>query len=184
MNSPSPFLDGTRPNAPRRFLRIGTLPWAVFLLLIGFALGILVAAATRPAQPVPIPPARATDVRVVLSDRYLARRIEQDAHGMGISHVRIRSAPPSRLIAQMQWTAQFISIPLLVVAQPRAVNGQVQLRILSAELAGVSLPRNVAQAIANSVTGSLRRPLGKTARVVRARVRPQGIELDANYAGG
>jgi hypothetical protein len=164
-------------------LRLGTIPWAVFLLLVGFALGMLLSALTRPAAPVPVPPPRTSDVRVVLSDRYLARKIATDARHVGISAVHIRSAPPSQLIATMQWTVGFVSTPLLVVAQPVAQNGQVHIRVLSAQVAGVALPRDVAQAVTDSVTGSLRRPLGADARVIRASVRPSGIELDANYAG-
>jgi hypothetical protein len=83
----------------------------------------------------------------------------------------------------MQWTVGFVSTPLLVVAQPVAQHGQVHIRVLSAQVAGVALPRDVAQAVTDSVTGSLRRPLGADARVIRASVRPSGIELDANYAG-
>jgi hypothetical protein len=135
----------------------------------------------RPLSPRPVPPARSTDVRVLLADRFLARQVEHNGARAGISRVAIRSAPPARLIADMQWSPGLSSVPMVVVAQPVAEGGKLHLAILAAQLGGVSIPPSVAQAVSDGVTTSLQRPLGSNARIVTVRVVRQGVLLSANY---
>lgn len=174
-------LERFPPAAPARFIRPGTTGNAVLLLLAGFALGILVMVWTRPGTPRPVSPGRPTDVRVLLSDRFLARQVAHNVGHLGISQVTVRSAPPSVLVARGRWNSPLGLVPIEVVAEPVASRGTLHLVVLSAQLAGVSIPPSIAQAIANSEAGSLKRPLGANARIRSVRVVRQGVRLSADY---
>jgi hypothetical protein len=165
----------------RRYLAPGTLTRDLLLLALGLALGAALVLSTRPEEPTGVAVPSHSDVRILVSTSYLARQIEAGAGALGIRHLRLRSAPPSVLRADMQLSAAWFTVPASLQLQPTARQGRLQLRVLSAKVVGVPVPVALAQLLVDALNGSTRRILGAQARVVGVRVVPQGVDMSVNY---
>lgn len=157
----------------------------LFLLLLGFVLGVALMAHWWPAIPSAATPAGAADLRVVISDAYLARAVRQRAATLtvaSVSNVRVSSVMSDHaLVAGGTLTAGLLSAPVAVELQPSARNGQVQFIVIATRVAGMPIPAQLTNLFTGSINDATRSPLGTHAYVTGVSVQPAGLEIVANY---
>jgi len=86
---------------------------------------------------------RSSDLRIFISDAYLARVVERRLSGIpvpSVDKVRIASNPPQSLIVRVGLTLGLLSAPAALELMPVARNGHVQTLLVSTEVAGIALP--------------------------------------------
>src|SRR4051794_14178669 len=111
--------------------------------VVGFALGAALVLAWWPRTPATMTAPAASDVHLILSDRYLARLVEGRASTLGpatLTDLTIASAPPSVLVARAQVSIGGLAVPLTVEAQPVAENGKIQIQVLTTRIGTVPIP--------------------------------------------
>lgn len=154
------------------------------ILVVGFLLGLAVSIffAMRPPVGTSVP--AASDVRVTISDGYLARRIQQKLASLGVvevSQVTVTSAPPSELIARGQVTAGPVSGPVALGLEPVATGGTVQVRIVSTEVGGIPVPGVFTTLVEGVINRAVTRFMGNGVRIIGTSVTSRGLVIAANY---
>lgn len=157
------------------------------LLVIGFLLGLAVSIffVARPPTGTVVP--AASDVRITISDGYLARRIQQKLSSLGmaqVSGVTVASVPPSELIARGQVTAGPLSEPVTLGLQPVAAGGTVQVRIVSTHVGGIPVPSVFTTLVQNVMDRAITQAIGSQVRIVGTAVTRQGLVISADYPQG
>lgn len=154
------------------------------ILIVGFLFGLAVSIffVTRPSEGTVT--RTASDVRITISDAYLARRIQQKLTSLGMAQVRgvtVASAPPSELIARGRVTAGPLSDPVTLGLQPVAAGGTVQVRIASTQIGGIPVPSVFTTLVENVINGAITRSIGGQVRIVGTAVTKQGLVISADY---
>lgn len=156
----------------------------LFLLLIGFLLGVGLMLWWWPRIPAGSVLPQRSDIHITVADRYLSRLVEQKVAGIDlprISHVAITSNPPGALAARADASLGPISAPVSMLLHPVVENGGVHLRIVSTQVGAIPLPAPLSGAIEQSVNASLDQTLRSGARVIGITVLPQGLDIFLNY---
>jgi hypothetical protein len=154
-------------------------------LIIGLIAGAGLMLAWWPKQPSGTVSPRAADLRVTISDAYLARTVQARVAGYSVPqvrHVRVASLPGVALVVSADLTVGPLSAPASVEMQPYPANGQVQVRIISTRVAGIPIPSQLTGVIADAIDSSARGLMDRHAHVTGVTVTPTGIQLSANYA--
>lgn len=137
----------------------------------------------------PHPPAgqsspRSPDLRIFMSDAYLARSVEQQASGMqtpGVQNVRITSNPPASLIVRCDLSVGPLSAPAALEVAPVVQAGQVQTRLISTQVGSVPIPPQLTGFVADAINGRIKQLPAGTGRVTGLRVLSSGLEITARY---
>jgi hypothetical protein len=159
------------------------------LLLIGgiVAGAVLVLYLWKPSSaPVPkgevVP--QGADVHILLADHYLSRLVNARLHAKGLSalqDVQISSDPPSTLVARAHASVGPFSVPVDVEAVPTVQNGNVRIQIASSHVGPVPIPQAFTGILESSINDAVRLQSRQYLTVVSASVRPQGLDIYANY---
>jgi hypothetical protein len=159
------------------------------LLLVGGIIlgGILALYLWRPASP-PVPRGvtapQGADLHVLLADAYVSRLVNSrlKASSLSVLHdVRISSDPPSTLIAHAHASVGPFSIPVDIEAVPVVQNGAIHIRISSSHVGPVPIPSAFTGILESSINDSLNLQGRRDITVVAASVKPQGLDVYANY---
>jgi len=158
---------------------------ALLILAIGFLIGVVVLLFFWPQTPAGGGASTpSSDVRVTISDGYLARVAAAHAHSLGpvaISAITVGSSPPDELIARASAAVGPLSAPVAIQLQPVARHGIVQVRLITVHIGDIPIPGGLAGILSDSINGKLRSLLGHSASVVAVRVVPSGLQVFANY---
>jgi hypothetical protein len=154
----------------------------ILLLLLGFVAGSAMMLALWPRTPAGMAAPRTSDLRVFISDRYLARSIQNRFTGSipSIGDVQVASAPPGSLVVRLQLGLGPLSVPADVELAPVAQNGSIDVSVVSTGLAGVSIPGQLTPFISSVINGRVNAVVSGTARVTGVTILPAGIEVFAN----
>jgi hypothetical protein len=154
------------------------------ILVLGFLLGLAISIFFVARPPTGTATPTASDVRITISDGYLARRIQQKISSLGmaeVSGVSVASAPPSELIAHGRVAAGPLSEPVTLGLQPVAASGTVQVRIISTQVGGLPVPSVFTTLVANVINQAITRSIGNQVRIVGTAVTGQGLVISADY---
>jgi serine/threonine-protein kinase len=155
-------------------------------LLIGFALGAGLVLWWWPHQPTGVALPASADVRVFISDSYLSRAVQQRVAGMTlpeIHNVRVLSSPPAALLVNADLTVGPFTAPSSMEVQPVASGGGVQVQIVESHIAGIPIPSQLTGFLQDAINGETQHALSTHSRVTGVAVRPDGVEILADYAG-
>lgn len=154
------------------------------LLIVGFALGAGLVFYWWPRIPAGQPVPAASDVRIIISDGFITRAVQQRVAGMtlpSIQQVRVTSNPPSTILVHIDLTTAQVSAPAALEIQPIAENGQIQVHVVSTNVAGIPVPPPLAGFVADAINSHSGHVLGDNARVTGVEVVPGAVEILANY---
>jgi hypothetical protein len=154
----------------------------ILLLLLGFVAGSAMMLSLWPRPPAGIAAPRTSDLRVFISNRYLARSVQTRFAGSipSISDVRVASAPPSSLVVRSQLGVGPLSVPADLDLAPVAQNGSINVRVVSSGLAGLSVPGQLTPFISSVINGRVNAVIAGRAQVTAVTILPAGIEVFAN----
>ncbi len=158
-----------------------------FTLVIGFILGVALLTYLGPRTPSGTASPSATDMRVTVSDGYLARRIQARLSGVRLVQVRnvtVTSAPPNELIARANVEVGSAAVPVALGLQPVAEGGAMQVRIVSSQVGQVPVPAVLSNLAAGAVDLAVAHLLPSGMRVVGTSVSDQGLVIQADYPPG
>lgn len=148
--------------------------------IVGAVLGVGLMVYWWPKQPATVSAPASPDLRIQLSDRYLARLVEARVSGMGVSNVSVSSALPGTLIAAGTLNFALATAPVSMQIQPVASGGTIQVNVIDLRVGSVPVPGGVVPAIGGSINSSVRSRLGRNTVVRAVRVTPGGLEVDAD----
>lgn len=137
-----------------------------------------------PRIPAAAPPAPSSDVRVHVSDGYLARVIEQRVSALGavtLQNVSVASSPPRLLLVRGDAGVAGLTVPAELELEPIAANGAVQADIIQVQVAGLPVPGVLSDLVSGSINDSLRRAIPHNARVTGVVVTQGGVDLSADF---
>lgn len=138
-----------------------------------------------PQQPSGIVQPQAADLRVIASDGYLARAIQQRVQGVTVPSVRnlaVRSVPHRSLLVQMDLVAGPISAPVSLEVKPLASNGDIQLQVIAARVGSIPIPSQITGLVTSAISDSSRVRLGANTHVTGVDVTAAGLEILATDA--
>ncbi len=157
------------------------------ILFIGFLFGLAVSILFVARPPTGTITPATSDVRITISDGYLARRIQRKLGGLGmvqVSRVTVASSPPAELIARGQVTAGPVSEPVTLGLQPVATGGTVRVRIVSTRVGAIPVPSVFTTLVEGVINDAVTRSIGNQVRIVGAAVTDQGLVISADYPQG
>jgi len=137
-----------------------------------------------PHPPSGVSAPRSSDLRIVISDAYLARTVERRVSGMrvpSVDQVRIASNPPRSLIMRVDLSLGPLSAPAALELSPVAKNGHVQIRLISSEVAGVPIPPQLAGFVTDAINHRIADLPGGGGQVTGVRILTSGLEILADY---
>jgi hypothetical protein len=150
-----------------------------------FVVGVLLGAALMlywwPKQPAAETAPQSPDLRIRLSDRYLARVIGTRVSGMGVSGVSVSSAPPTTMIASGTLSLVVASAPVSLQVEPVASGGTIHVNVVDLRVGNLPIPGGLVPTIGDSINRSVRSRLGRNAVVRSVRVTPGGLDVTADY---
>jgi hypothetical protein len=123
-------------------------------LLIGFLVGAGLMLVWWPQPPSGVSPPRSSDLRIVISNAYLARTVQRRVSGMrlpSVDHVRIASHPPTSLVMRVDLSLGLVSAPAALELAPVATNGHIQTQLVSSEVVGVPIPPPLAGFVTDAI---------------------------------
>lgn len=153
-------------------------------LLIGFILGVALLVYLSPRPPIGSAVPSSSDVRVAVSDGYLARRIQSAVTGVqlvSVQRVGVTSAPPNQLVVRAEINAEGLAAPAALALRPVAANGTIQVQITSSQVGQVPIPAALSNLAAGAADQAIKNVLPPGIRVVGTSVTPQGLVIVANY---
>lgn len=153
-------------------------------LILGFLLGAGLMLYWWPQQPRGVVAPKAADLRVTISDSFLAREVQSHLAGQtapAVSNVRINSIPPAALVVDADLSAGPVSTGASTEVQPVISGGQIQVNVISSRVAGIPIPSQLTGVLRDAINGRLSNLLGADARATGVRVLPAGIEIDADH---
>jgi len=127
---------------------------------------------------------RSSDLRIFISDAYLARAVERRLSGIpvpSVDKVRIASNPPKSLIMRVGLTLGLLSAPAALELMPVARNGHVQTLLVSTEVAGIAIPPPLTGFMEGAINSRIAELPGGGGRATGVRVLPSGLEILADY---
>lgn len=151
--------------------------------IIGLVVGLTVPLFWWPRIPTGIAPPADPAVHIILSDRYLATLVQSHFNVTStarITHLTVRSLPPSALIGRGTVSASGLSVPVTVEAAPTITHGALSVRIVNASVGPLPVP--VAGFFSSAVTAAIRQAVGIHLRVTDVRVTRSGLALSGNDA--
>ena len=160
----------------------------LLLMVVGVIVGaVLVLYLWNPSStPVPrsevVP--QGADLHILLADRYLSRLINGrlDARGISVLHdVQISSDPPSILVAHAHASVGPFSVPVDVEAVPTVRNGTVHIQIVSSHVGPLPIPQVFTGIVESSINDAVRLQSRQSLTVIATSVKPQGLDIYANY---
>lgn len=157
---------------------------ALLILAAGFLIGVAALLFFWPQPPSGVSAPPPSDVRVTISDTYLARVAASHIHALGpvaISKITLASSPPDELIARAAAGVGPLSAPVAIQLQPVARGGTVQVRLITVRIGDIPIPGTLAGVLGSTINSRLRSLLGHRASVVAVRVVPAGLQVYANY---
>lgn len=157
------------------------------ILIVGFLVGLAVSLFFVARPPAGTVAPSASDVRITISDGYLARRIGRKVRSLGmtqVSGVQVASAPPSQLIARGQLAVAGTTTPAALTLEPMATDGTVRVRIVSSQVDGIPIPSIFTTLVEGVVNRAVKRSIGSGVRIVGTRVTAQGLVIWADYPQG
>jgi hypothetical protein len=158
------------------------------VLLIGIIIGatavwLLWAQSSPPVQRGVVVPQHA-DLHVVLSNHYLTHLVNAQLPGstlVTVHHVQISSSPPDTLDTQAQVSAGPLSVPVSAAVVPSVQSGAVHIALVSTHVGIVPIPSAFTGLLESTINNGVRQSVGRSVQVVGVDVRPQGLEVYANY---
>jgi hypothetical protein len=154
--------------------------WGCLTLLLGFVLGASSTLLWWPRLPSGTVRAEPWDLRVTITDAYLARLVGRRVAGdtlPRIRNVRIRSSPPAALLTDADLSVGPLEAPGTLELQPIAAGGKVRVRIIAARLAGIPVPSLLTGSLEGAIDTAAARATGSSVRVIGVRVTADGLEL-------
>jgi hypothetical protein len=155
----------------------------VLTLMLGFVVGSGLMLSFWPHPPVGIAAPRSSDLRIFISDRYLARTIQDRFAGGAIpavGDVQVESAPPTSLVIRLHVSLGPLSLPAALELAPVAEHGSINVSVVSTDLAGVSIPGQLTVFVSSVINRQVNAVLHQAGRVTGVKILPAGIEVFAN----
>jgi hypothetical protein len=152
--------------------------------VIGFIGGAGLMLALWPHPPVGVPNARSSDLRIFISDVYLARMVERRVSGINlptVTDVRIASHPPTSLIMRVDLSIGPLSAPATLELAPVVESGQMQTRLVTTEVAGIPIPPQLAGFVVATINSRIAQLPGTGGQVTGVRILASGLEISVDY---
>jgi len=137
-----------------------------------------------PRPPPGVSAPRTSDVRIRISDAYLARVVARRMEGIqlpSVGNVRVASNPPGSLIVRSDLSLGPLSAPAVVELAPFIENGHVQIRLISTDVGNIPVPPQLTQSMADAVNRRIAELPGGGGRATGVQVFPSGLEVLATY---
>lgn len=154
-----------------------------FTLILGILLGAGTMLYLWPRPPDGVSPPASSDVRVFVSDRYLAQAVAQRLSTVtlpSVSNVHVASDPPNSLVVSMRLSAGPLSAPAALQVAPSVENGQVRTNFVASQVAGIPIPSQLGGFVTNAINSRTDALLHGSVTVTGIRVEPTGLEIWAN----
>jgi hypothetical protein len=153
------------------------------ILLIGFALGAGLMLWWWPHQPAGVAVPASADLRVMISDHYLANAVQNRVNGMtipSITNVQVRSLPPAALVVTATLSLGPVSADSSMEVQPVASGGTIQMHIISTHIGPIPIPSQLTVFLEDAINNDTQHLLSSGTRITGVTVKPQGVEILAN----
>lgn len=147
---------------------------------LGLCIALLYALSAWPQKPAPHGFPVASDVRVDIASRYLGARLLGRTGVVVLREPRVTALPDDSLRIHLNCGIGPISLPAGLVVQPTVRASRLRSAVLSARLAGLPVPRWLAQSILDASAGGSQTLPGLDAAITGVRVTAHGLEIAAN----